>query len=254
MGRFREYVPSIRAAVYPPLLQDLKQAHALGLGLPAYRQIRAAHLDLLPSLSLLRTGLILDLGANIGDWTAAVLRAERDAQVIAVEPAPEPRETLKRRFGNRITIESRAISDKSGSATFHITGHSHNASLRAPHPESAVLYGRTSGWEVKDTLEVETTTVDQLAAGRPVALLKIDVQGAERDVLTGAARTLPQTAAVLLEVTFVSHYQGDTTFPWLHSFMTEQEFELAGLSEPYRSSRNTILWCDACYLRKEGTL
>ena len=94
-----------------------------------------------PSLSLLRGGIILDLGANIGDWTAAVLRGEPDAQIIAVEPAPEPREVLKRRFGNRITIDSRAISSKKASAIFHITRHTHNASLHAPHPHTDALYG-----------------------------------------------------------------------------------------------------------------
>ena len=101
-----------------------------------------------------------------------------------------------------------------------------------------------------DTLTVGTTTVDDLAAGRPVALLKIDVQGAEREVLAGAAQTLPHTHAVLLEVTFTSHYQGDTTFPWLHNYLTERGFELVGLSEPFVSSRNTVLWCDACYVQQ----
>lgn len=247
-------MPSIRAAVYPPLLQELKQARALGLGrdVLAYRQIHAARLHLLPFLSLLRRGVILDLGANIGDWTAAVLRVEPDAQIIAVEPAPEPLEVLKRRFGNRITIESRAVSNKSGSATFHITRGSSVASLHAPHRQTDALYGGSGGWEVKETLEVETTTVDELAAGRPVAVLKIDVQGAEREVLAGAAQTLPHTEAVLMEVTFVSHYQGDTTFPGLHEYMTEQGFELVGLSEPFLSARNTFLWSDACYQRQGG--
>jgi FkbM family methyltransferase len=236
--------------MYPPLLTELGQARAVGLDLPAYRQIRAAHLHLLPSLSVLRTGIILDLGANIGDWTAAVLRAEPKAQIIAVEPAPEPREILKRRFGNRITIDSRAVSSESGIATLHITRHSHNSSLLAPHALSDALYGGLGGWEVKDTREVETTTVDELVAGRAVALLKIDVQGAEREVLAGAMQTLTHTRAVLLEVTFVSHYHGDTTFPALHTYLTHHGFELVGLSEPYLSSRRTMLWCDACYLRQ----
>src|SRR5947209_4183422 len=184
MGRFREYVPSVRAAIYPPLLREIKQARSLGLGfdLRAYRQIQQSNLRLLPSLSLLRRGVILDLGANIGDWTAAVLRAEPDAQIIAVEPAPEPREILNRRYGNRITIDSRAISNKSGSATLHITKDGHNASLHMPHQQTDALYGSLGGWDVKDTLNLKTTTVDELAAGRPVALMKIDVQGAEREV------------------------------------------------------------------------
>jgi len=253
MHRLHDYVPSLRAALYPPLLTEVKQARALGLPLPVYRQIRAAHLHLLPSLELLHQGLVLDLGANVGDWSAAVLRAEPDALIVAVEPAPEPRELMKRRFGGQITIDARAISNATGHAPFHITRHSHNASLHAPRPGTDALYGGSGGWEVKDTLIVETTTVDTLAAGRSVAVLKIDVQGSEREVLTGAEQTLPRTQAVLLEVTFVSHYQGDATFPWLHNFLTDEGFELVGLSDPFLSQQGRMLWCDACYLRHRRT-
>ena len=115
------------------------------------------------------------------------------------------------------------------------------------------MYGGLGGWLVKDTLIVETTTVDTLAAGRSVAVLKIDVQGSEREVLTGAEQTLPRTQAVLLEVTFVSHYQGDATFPWLHNFLTDEGFELVGLSDPFLSQQGRMLWCDACYLRHRRT-
>ena len=239
--------------MYPPLLTELKRARALGLALPVYRQIRAAHLHLLPSLDLLRRGLVLDLGANVGDWSAAVLRAAPDALIVAVEPAPDPREVLTRRLGSQITIDARAISDTIGNAPFHITRHSHNASLHSPRPGTDALYGGLAGWEVKDTLTVETTTVDTLAAGRSVAVLKVDVQGSEREVLAGAERTLPQTQAVLLEVTFVSHYQGDATFPWLHNFLADEGFELVGLSDPFVSQQGRVLWCDACYLRHRGT-
>ncbi len=249
MPRFREYVPSIRDAALPGLLREFSQARAVGLDLLTYRAMRAARLHLLPSLDLLRQGLIVDLGANVGDWAAAVLRVEPNAEVIAVEPAPGPRQALQQRFGNRVTVDARAVSGEVGLAAFHVTVHSHNASLRSPHPESDVLYGVPGAWQVKETIEVQTTTVDQLVAGRSVALLKIDVQGAERDVLAGAASTLPCTEAVLLEMTFVSHYAGDTTFPWLHEHMAEQGFELVGLSDPFLSSRNTVLWCDACYAR-----
>jgi len=247
MSRFRDYVPSIRDAALPGLLREFRQARAAGLDLLTYRAMRAARLDLLPSLEILRQGLIVDLGANIGDWTAAVLGVEPSAEVIAVEPAPGPRQALQQRFGHQITVDARAVSAEIGLATFYVTHHSHNASLRTPHAESDVLYGVPGAWQVRGTIEVQTTTVDQLVAGRPVALLKIDVQGAECEVLAGAAKTLPQTQAVLLEVTFVSHYEGDTTFPWLHEHMAERGFELVGLSEPFMSSRNTVLWCDACY-------
>jgi hypothetical protein len=104
------------------------------------------------------------------------------------------------------------------------------------------------GWNVRDTVSVETTTVDELAGNRTIGLLKIDVQGAEQEVLAGATATLPRTSAVMLEVTFVSHYEGDATFVQLHETMQEAGFRLAGISPPARTPQGAMLTADACYV------
>ncbi len=52
--------------------------------------------------------------------------------------------------------------------------------------------------------EIPVVTIDQLCAARNLAgpyLIKVDVQGAELQVLAGATHTLPQTEVVILEVT-----------------------------------------------------
>ena len=105
------------------------------------------------------------------------------------------------------------------------------------------------GWDVVGTVEVEVTTVDELLSGQEPSLIKVDVQGSESEVLAGARRTLETTDALLLEVTFVSHYGGDATFPRLHELVSDMGFELVALSDPWPSSRGTILWMDACYRR-----
>jgi len=189
----------------------------------------------------------LDIGANVGDWTACALAVEPSAKVIAAEPGDSPRASLERRFAgdHRVTIIPKAVARESGHQTFHLTQHSHNGSLKPPRNMDE-YYGH--GWRVADVVDVETTTVDELSAGRPVAVLKIDVQGAEQEVLAGADETLRRTAAVLLEVTFVSHYEEDAGFTLLDSHLRELGFELVGLSEPFKSKKGIVLWCDACYV------
>ena len=59
---------------------------------------REARLDLLPGWVDLRAGIVADIGANVGDWSAAVLRVVPEARVLAVEPAPEPLRRLSERF------------------------------------------------------------------------------------------------------------------------------------------------------------
>lgn len=244
----REYAPSISEALMPGLCRDALAARRLGLSVPRWRAARSAGLDLLPSLRGISDGLVVDLGANIGDWTAALLRAVPTAQVLAVEPAAAPRATLERRFEGdaRITVDGRAVAGSVSLRDFRVTEHSHNASLYAPR-DMDVYYGH--GWGVNEVVTVETTTIDDLVGGRALALMKIDVQGAEREVLAGAVKTLKRTAAVLLEVTFASHYEGAAPFAWLHEHMTSRGFALVGMSPPFLSQQGAALWADACYAR-----
>ena len=170
-------------------------------------------------------GLIVDVGANRGDFTATIRRLEPRSRVLAIEPAPGPRRVLAQRFGTDpcVTIDGHALSDQNGSVLLHEAERSEFTSL---------LPIRGSMPVVSDT-EVRTTMLDDLV-DVPVRLLKIDVQGHELPVLRGAARTLKVTASVMLEVLFTSLYEGDATFGTLDEFMREAGFALAGLGEAVR--------------------
>jgi FkbM family methyltransferase len=242
----------------PGLLLDVKDAHRFcaqrGWQTDRYRRYqaaRAARLDLLPPQLDLADALVLDIGANVGSWTASLLQAEPSARVIAVEPNDVPRAALLRRFERdpRVRVDPRAVSSEPCTVRFHLTGHTHNASLLTPRPEMQELYGGSTEWAVERVVEVAATTVDELTSGEPVGLLKIDVQGAERKVIAGARETLARTSAVLLEVTFVSHYEDDSDFPSLHGVMRENGFTLVDLSKPFATARHPALWSDACYVR-----
>ncbi len=219
--------------------------------LKTLRLSRSARLDLLPVSFDLERGLIVDAGANVGAWSAAVLEMAPDAQILAIEPIPHARRQLALRLAGspNVTIEGRAIGRKPGSATFHVTQADHNASLLKPKPETNDLYGW--GWEVAEEIQVDVIDLDSLLAGRDVHLLKVDVQGGERDLLLGAQDTLTRTTAVLIEVTMFPHYEGDATFAWLHEHLSEAGFQLSALSQPFLSPAQRILWMDACYLRPE---
>lgn len=200
-----------------------------------------------------REGLILDIGANEGDWTADVLRVFPDVEIIAAEPGSEPRAILEERLGNapNVTIDARAISDSAGVATYHRTRASVFGSLLPPTAALHDLYSVPgSPTERLETLEVSTATLDELVGDRAVSVLKLDVQGGELAVLRGAAKTLRRTAAVLVEVLFQGHYEGDTTFPGLHEAIVALGFELIDLGRPFRFADGPALWADACYAQQ----
>ena len=124
---------------------------------------------------------VWDIGAHAGYFTLASSRAVGpNGQVVAFEPLPRNFSWLTRNVGanalSNVTVVNAAVCDRhGGTASFD---HAHS----------------TYSGRLADTgsTRVATVSIDgQIAAGfPPPALLKVDVEGAEGDVITGAANLL----------------------------------------------------------------
>jgi FkbM family methyltransferase len=155
---------------------------------------------------LFRGGDILDIGANIG-YTAALFAqaTDTDAKVYAFEPEPFNFRLLQssvrsRKLQDRVVAVQSAVGDRTGEIELWLNEHHHadhriaTDSLRANHQRAKERY-----------VTIPITSVDDFAAqsvgGRPICLIKIDVQGYEFAVCRGMAGTLAQhsRAAVAIE-------------------------------------------------------
>lgn len=126
-------------------------------------------------------GVVVDVGANIGffclrfaDWVGA------EGQVVAIEPEERNHAELLRRlarrgFAERVVVH-RAVADRTPGEVL--------LEVNPDHPGDHKI-GEAG-------IAIPAVTVDDLqsAAGRPVTLIKIDVQGAEMRVLEGATAVL----------------------------------------------------------------
>lgn len=206
-------------------------------------------LNLLPSTTVLTDGPVIDVGANIGDWTARVLRLVPGIrEVVAIEPAPTSAEHMRIRFvgDDRVRVREWAASDSEGMETLHLTAHSHNSSLRVPRDMNEHYGGHS--WNVSGAVAVKTRPLDSLGISN-CSLIKIDVQGAEAEVLAGAVETLKTARAVLLEITAVSHYEGDASASDLDQQMRSLGFREFRRSDPWvHDNTGEPLWWDACYV------
>jgi FkbM family methyltransferase len=228
-----------------------RRSHALPVSgsalLRAYSHARQFGLHLLPpGLSL--DGLVVDIGANVGEFTSAVRRLDPRGRVLAVEPAPEPRAALERRFAGdpAVTIDASALSDARGTSTFNVSASTVFSSLLPMRPEVAELYS-PADTEIVSTPTVDVATLDDLVK-EPVRLLKVDTQGHDLRVLNGGQETLARTDAVLLELALVHHYEHDSTFFELHPRMLELGFVLRDVG-PAHVEQGRALWMDGCYVR-----
>ena len=188
------------------------------------------------------------------------------AQVIGFEPEPTEFEKLKAHADQRHAYLPYFVgSGKPG--TFHRCRYNGCSSLYAPDPRIIDLFtaiGASVGgnFEVISTSEVETVRLDDIKEIQICDFLKVDIQGAELDVLKGATRTLGKTAVVELEVEFVPLYKGQPLFAEIDIFMRKSGFLLHKLVDiagrgirPFVRDNNPfkpvsqLLWADAVYIK-----
>ncbi|MCU1370651.1 MAG: methyltransferase, FkbM family [Ilumatobacteraceae bacterium] len=133
--------------------------------------------------------LVLDVGANHGDYVQAVLSANPRSVVHAFEPSADVFAQIEGRFADHPNVScwNHALGAEAGTATLHWPdGHDGLASLT---PRDL----RAFGLEVDHHTTVEVQTLDSWAAEvgiDHVDLLKVDVEGHEADVLRGASGLL----------------------------------------------------------------
>lgn len=127
-------------------------------------------------------GVAVDVGAHFGLYTARLARLA--AQVHAFEPASEMARLLRRSVRANVVVHEAALSDRDGSGVLHVPrveGRTGLGYARLDQP--------AAGGTPHLQRAVAVTTLDAAVAG-PVDFIKIDVEGAEMDVLAGARRII----------------------------------------------------------------
>ena len=143
--------------------------------------------------------IFFDVGANIGEWTVALLRGARESNarriaVHAFEPCAGTRQTLSETIRRNdpdgvVTIVPLALSNASGHRSFYVIGA--GAGRNSLYPN-----------EAKTVEQVETTTLDQYAARTGVeriAFVKVDTEGHDMSVIEGAKGFLTNHRIGLLQ-------------------------------------------------------
>lgn len=199
LGRFLQFAirripPTLRMPILRGTLRGKRWIagagnHAAWLGTYEYEKRGVFERVVVPG------SVVFDVGAHVGYYTllASVL-VGREGRVIAFEPAPRNLSFLRTHLAiNRVTnatVIGKAVSDRSGTAAF---AEGERGSL-----------GYTGHIATGGTLNVETVALDELVMRGTVPrpdTIKIDVEGAEVTVLSGALATLTECRPTILLAT-----------------------------------------------------
>lgn len=193
---------------------------------------------------------VVDGGANQGAFTDAFLRLHHPERVILVEPIAELAEALRLKYAHdpRISVVAAALSDRSGEAQFEINRSEASSSLLPIDPRNSNWFSRDLS--VARRVVVPTLTLPELMAQpglERVDLLKLDLQGAERLVLTGGAQVLDGVQVIYTEVFFEQLYAGAWLFWDTNEFLSTRGFKLCGLSNIVHAADGDLVQSNATF-------
>ncbi len=165
---------------------------------------------------LVQPGMVVaDVGANIGLLTLILAwSAGPTGKVIAFEPEAIPRSNLeKMKHLNGLSwveVRDQAVGEKAGQLTFHVSDIIGHSSLYAlPEAEEA------------RTVEVEVVRLDDVAPAKRMDVVKIDVEGAELDVLAGMSGLIAKNKDLAIVAEFGPEHLtrvGQTPAQWFKAF------------------------------------
>lgn len=171
--------------------------------------------------------LVIDVGANRGQYAAALRAAGYRGRIASFEPLAEPFAALAAaaaRDGRWDTWQL-ALGARRAVAGVHVAEDSRNSSLLAVGPRHlrAVPDSRAVA---RETVEMERLddVWPRLVGGARRPYLKIDTQGYELEVLRGATASLGAIALVEAELSLVSTYDGGPLFGEVVGFLAGHGF------------------------------
>ena len=149
-------------------------------------------IDKLTTLDSVRNKHIIDAGGYVGD-TALLFSSYTDKNIHVFEASPSNmdiiRETIRLNHLDNIVPVSKALGEKSGTATFSL-GERNSCNSLVERP----------GYNYPDHIEVPVVTLDDYVRENniEVGLIKVDIEGGEQLLLRGAVETIRTQHPILL--------------------------------------------------------
>lgn len=184
----------------------------LGLAVHRYVPPTSPTEGLVASLRKFDIDLILDVGANTGQFASDIRHWGYAGRVVSFEPLSQAHgELLQASEGDPMwdVYPRCALGDHVGEAEINIAGNSQSSSI-LPMLESHRSAAPESAYQGKEVVPIKTldAVAGQYLKDARAAFLKIDTQGFEWQVLDGARETLPYIKGILVELSLMPLYEG----------------------------------------------
>jgi FkbM family methyltransferase len=195
---------------------------------------------------------VVDIGANVGQFSLAVRRCIPSAQIDSFEPLAGPAAVFSRVFegDSAVTLHRCAVGPAPAIVGMHVSAANDSSSLL---PISALQEEIFPGTREVGRETVRVATLDTEIEAPDLAeraLLKVDVQGYEVEALRGCESLLDRFHAVYVEASFIELYEGQGLAHEVIDFLHGWDFVLVGIFNTTYASNGLAVQGDFLFLRR----
>ena len=205
-------------------------------------------------LSFKKINLIIDVGANIGQFSSEIRAAGFKGKIISIEPIQSCNSKLKilSNFDrNWIVLEPMAIGNSEGNIEINISKNYVSSSILSIsdahlNAENNSLYFTTQKVEIKQLDQA----VEKYVNSDSNIMLKIDTQGYEFNVLEGAAKILKIAKVVVMELSILELYEKQKLSDEMVIYMRGHGFEMWNTRPEFFNQDGKAIQYDALFVRE----
>lgn len=194
---------------------------------------------------------LIDVGANKGQFSAAVRGILPFARIYSFEPLKEPAGIFKAIFEHdtRTSLFETALGAHKSEMTFYVTSRNDSSSLLRPNEDQLRISHLDTARETSVPVAPLSDFLDLNALAGPV-MLKIDVQGFELEVLRGIS-DLDKIDFIYVELSFVELYENQALFSEVCKFLMDKGFRVRGVFNQWFDRRLGPVQADCLFERLE---
>lgn len=193
----------------------------------------------------------LDIGAYEGDWAKAASVIFPETTILMIEAQPEKQDYLERlrqykesTFQYQITMLGK---ENKESVPFYQINANNNSTGSSMYEEQTDF--------PRKKIELPLRKLDSVLQDYPnrkFSLAKIDVQGAELDVLRGGNRLLQEAEFIIMELSLMNYNRSAPLLAEVIAYMDANGFAAVDIFEAKRDSKDQLVQIDYSFIRKNS--
>ena len=172
--------------------------------------------------------LVLDVGANTGQYASSIRNLGYKGRIISFEPTASAHKVLKANKLNIEVYDKCAIGQIDGNIEINISRNSVSSSIleiKSEHTAAEPTSEYISREKVQ-ILKLDSIIDKNLSWLKSNIYLKIDTQGFEFNVLLGLEKYLRNISVLQIEISLVELYEGQPNWKKILEYMEINNFEI----------------------------